>query len=255
MSAIEEVFKKGPAYIAYLTAGDGGLDRTLMAMQALVDGGVDILEIGVPFSDPVADGPIIQEASARAVARKIDLHQILRMIAIFKMKNDIPIILFSYFNPIYQANRTDSNIYKKMKLAGVDGILIVDLPMEESDSHYQTCIANEIDPIFLIAPSTTTARLTTICEKAKGMLYYVSRKGTTGMRTDLPAQLPDRIAEIKSMSRIPIVVGFGVSNRVMATSICQYADGFVVGSFFVNAVASGKSALELVKITRSLDPR
>lgn len=256
MSNFKNTFKN-KAFVGYLTAGDGGLENSLMAMHALVAGGVDILEIGVPFSDPIADGPTIQAASARALKSNITIENILQLISRFKneSESEIPIILFSYYNPIYQAKQNNPNFYADLKAHGVDGCLIVDLPLEEMDYHYHACINHQIDPIFLISPSTPMPRIQMIASKARGMLYYVCRKGTTGIKNDLPNDFKKRLTDIQSITKLPVVVGFGVSNRNMTKTICEYADGFVVGSLFVNAIAAGFNCEQLIALTKSLDPR
>lgn len=252
---ITDTFKNKPVFVGYLTAGDGGLQKTKQAMQALVDGGVDILEVGIPFSDPVADGPIIQQAATRALQQGASLQNILPMIAEFKRFNHTPVIIFSYFNPIFQAKRQNPNFYQTLKDYGVDGCLVVDLPLEEMQSHYVDCINNQIDPIFLISPSTPIERIAKINQKGQGMFYYVCRKGTTGIKTDLPPDLKQRLTEIKHICQLPVVVGFGVSNREMAKKICDIADGFVVGSYFVKALASGENTRTLKALATSIDPR
>lgn len=255
MSIIQNSFKKKPCFVGYLMAGDGGMDRSLEAMLALVEGGVDILEVGVPFSDPVADGITIQQASARALNHQTTLSQILSLIHRFKKIKNIPVILFSYFNPILNAYKKQNNFYDIMKKNGVDGILIVDLPLEEMQEHYKACLKATIDPIFLISPSTPIDRIKIINELGKGMLYYICRYGTTGIKNTLPPNFHEKINAIKAEINLPLVVGFGISNRKMATAVCKHADGFVVGSLFVNAIAENKTSRELTKLVKQIDPR
>lgn len=253
MSKITSVFKKQPGYVGYIVAGDGGMQRSLMMMCALVEGGVNILEIGVPFSDPVADGPVIQTAAARSVANGTTLENVLDLVQQFRKYHSTPIILFSYFNPIYIAEKK-YDFYARAKAVGVDGCLIVDAPIEEMSEYHAACIKNDIDPIFLIAPSTSIERIKMINDKAKGMLYYVCRKGTTGIKNDFPLDMQHRLMEIKSIVTLPVVVGFGISHPEMAKTVIKRADGFVIGSLFVQAVAENKSAEQLTVLARSFNP-
>src|SRR3990167_2433492 len=242
MSRISAVFKKGPAYVGYLTAGDGGHEKSLAAMLALIKGGVNILEVGVPFSDPIADGPIIQQASQRALLQGFSLDKVLKLIAELRTQTTIPIILFSYYNPIY---RNAAHFYSTAKKAGVDGMLVVDLPLEEAQPHVAYCKQYHLDPIFLIPPSTPSDRLQRINQFAAGMLYYVCRHGTTGIKTSLPDHFSEKLAEIKAVTSLPVVTGFGISNRDMARQALQHADGFVVGSLFVEAAHQGRDLTAL----------
>lgn len=254
MSKISDVFQKRPAFVGYLTAGDGGIEHTLECLKALVKGGVDIIEIGVPFSDPVADGPAIQAASARALENGTTIEDVFELVQKFRQYSNVPVILFSYYNPIYIASQK-YDFFNKAKEAGVDGCLIVDIPVEESDQYYQNCIKSNIDPIFLISPSTPMERIQLISQKSRGMLYYVCRKGTTGVKSELPEDLIEKIEQIKSVSSLPVVVGFGISNQEMAKSVIQYADGFVVGSLFVKAAAEKIELSQLTDLVSSIDPR
>lgn len=251
MSRIETQLQQQPGYIGYLTAGDGGIDRTFEAALALVNGGVNILEIGVPFSDPIADGPVIQAASMRALKNGTTLDDIFTLIKKVKKHIDIPIILFTYLNPILSAGK---EFYRKASEAGVDGCLVVDLPLEEATTHFQICAEFNIDPILLISPSTTIERINTMQQHAKGMLYYVCRKGTTGIKSSLPDDFEKKVNEIKAHTRLPVVVGFGISNQTMAKEILKYADGFVIGSLFVKAVSDDMSASELTTLAKSIAP-
>jgi tryptophan synthase alpha chain len=253
MNRINTVFKKNKVFIAYLTAGQKGLDYTFQAALSLIAGGVDLLEIGVAFSDSVADGPVIQQAMNDAVMRKVTLLDALELIKKIRKRTDIPLVLFSYFNPLLQIGYSD--IFLRAKDAGVDGILIVDLPLEESAKYISKCNEYDIFPIFVIAPSTNAERIGQISKNAKGFLYYACRKGTSGMKHGLPEGFKKRIKLIKQNSKLPVVVGFGVSSCQAAKKIIDVADGFVVGSLFVDAVNQGISAKELKKIAIKIDPR
>lgn len=253
MSIIQDVFKKGPAYVAYLIAGDGGMKKSLADMLALIEGGVDILEIGMPFSDPVADGPTITKAAIRSLDQGTTLDDVLNLVKSIRQKTEIPIILFTYYNPIFIAASQD--FYARAKAAGVNGILTVDLPLEESQEYQMNCKQHDLDPVFLVAPSTPIDRVREIARYSKGMLYYVCRKGVTGVKNELPEELAQKLAEIKSVATLPVVVGFGISNKQMAESVIQHADGFVVGSLFVKAVEKGMQTNDLTLLAQSIDPR
>lgn len=252
MSVIENTLKQEPGYVGYLTAGDGGIERTKAALLALIQGGVNVLEVGVPFSDPVADGPTIQAAAARALESGTNLKKVLQLIHTLKQETKTPIILFTYYNPILNAG---PDFYAHAKEAGVDGCLVVDLPLEESDAYRKACEQSGLDPIFLISPSTPLERIKKIADCSRGMLYYVTRSGTTGVRQDLPPDLKEKLKAIKSVSSLPVVAGFGISNRDMAKAMLAHADGFVVGSLFVKAVANGDTPEQIKKLAEEIDPR
>jgi tryptophan synthase alpha chain len=189
-----------------------------------------LFEIGIPFSDPVADGPVIQRAMERSlkagggVAMALDLTRSLRK------KTQAPIVLFTYFNPIQRDLRS---FLQRAKHAGADGILVVDLPLEESADYRSLCKEFDLAPIFVIAPSTPKERIEAICKVAGGFIYYACRKGTTGARSALPEDLAEKVKQIRTFTHLPIAVGFGISNRKTADEVLKIADGFVVGSHFV----------------------
>jgi len=174
------------------------------------------------------------------------------LIAELRKETQVPIILFSYCNPILNAG---DEVYSRAKAAGVDGFLLVDLPIEESADYCRACAEAGIDPVFLVSPSTPFNRMKQIVSKSKGMLYYVTRSGTTGVSSVWPKNLQEQLAQIKSVTSLPVVAGFGIANQEMAAAVLQHADGFVVGSLFVDAVAQGKSAQQLTSLAHSLDPR
>lgn len=249
-SRIKQLFAKQQAYIAYLTAGDGGIKHTLAAALALIEGGVNLLEIGVPFSDPIADGPVIQQAAARALSVGTTLTEVLWLIRAIRKHSDIPIILFSYLNPILAA--LPSQFLNAAKQAGVDGLLLVDCPLEESASMQQACEQQTLDLIYVITPATSVARLQFIERQAQGFLYYACRKGTTGVREGLPDDFEQKMKLIKSTVQLPVVVGFGISNHRMATAVLQHADGVVIGSLFVKALAEGMPPAHLTTLARTI---
>lgn len=248
MSRISKAFKNKKPFIGYLTAGDGGMERTLEAARALVKGGVDLLEVGIPFTDPIADGPVIQEAMERALQAGTTPHKVLEFVKAFRKESEVPIVLFSYFNPILKGGKP---FLEEAKQVGVDGLLIVDLSIEEGETFRSEC---PLENIFLIAPSTPVERIQEIAEASSGFLYYVSRKGTTGAKNALPEDLEEKVKEIKAQTSLPVVVGFGVSSREMTQKINAIADGFVVGSLLVDAIGSGKTPEELKALTQGLVP-
>ena len=242
---IANAFAKGPAFIAYLTLGDGGLDYSLSSALALVKGGVDLLEIGLPFTDPVADGPVIQKAMQRSLDRGTKAADLIPFLQALRKETDVPVILFSYYNPILALGKT---FRTQAKQAGASGMLIVDLPFElmpESD----------LDPILVISTSTPQERVEQITKKARGFIYYACQMGTTGMRSALPAHSAHDIARIKQASSLPVAVGFGISKRETAQEALKLADGFVVGSYFVDAMSREVSAEMLTNLAKQIDPR
>lgn len=249
---IQNSFTKGKAFVGYLTAGDGGIQQTLEASLALIEGGVNMLEIGVPFSDPIADGPVIQRAAARALASGTTLQNIVYLIEAIRKQSDIPLILFSYLNPILSAFNT--TFFKDIQQAGIDGALLVDCPIEEANTFHNLCLTHNIAPIYVIASTTQPARIRTIDQYGKGFLYYACRKGTTGMRSSLPDDFAERMQLIKSTAALPVVTGFGISTRNIAKEVLHYADGVVVGSLFVKALEDGMKPSALTRLAISINP-
>ncbi len=252
MSKLQNAFTNKNAFVGYLTAGDGGLEHSFQAMLALIEGGVDILEVGMPFSDPVADGPSIQQASERALAAGTTINDVLNLIKKLRQHTDIPIVLFGYYNPIFNYGST---FFQDAKNAGADGCLIVDLPLEESDEYLTQCQKHNLDSIMLISTSTSDERIRELSNKGSGMLYYACRKGTTGVKKQLPEDFIEKVNNIKSITQLPLVAGFGISNKDMAQDVLAHTDGFVVGSLFVNAANSTKDYQALTQLAQSLDPR
>lgn len=250
ITRIQQTFAQGNVYAAYLMAGDGGLAHSLQAALALVAGGVNLLEIGVPFSDPIADGPVIQRAARRALAAKITMKEVLQLIQMIKQHVHIPIILFSYLNPLLTIAEND--FFPAALKAGVDGILLVDCPPEEESCFREKCLAHHIAPIYVIAPSTDQQRLQKINQAAQGFLYYACRNGTTGIRADLPEEFAERIQFIKQQSDLPVLAGFGISSRTTVKQVLQHTEGVVVGSLFVKAIEEGTSFRELRQLAENL---
>jgi tryptophan synthase alpha chain len=230
--------------IPFVTAGDPLPDAVVPLLHALVAAGADLIELGVPFSDPMADGPVIQHASERALSRGVGLPQILGWVGEFRKKDaNTPIVLMGYLNPveIYGYER----FARDAAAAGVDGVLLVDCPLEESAST-ATLRAAGLRQIFLAAPTTAEARLAELCRTAEGFLYYVSFAGITGAdQLDL-APVRERIAVIKARTRTPVAVGFGVRDAESAATIADFADAVVIGSALVTRLAEASSADALV---------
>ncbi len=237
-------------FVGFVTAGDGGIDYCVDCCVALVEGGVNILELGMPFSDPVADGPVIQAASERALALGTTPETVLMIAECVKRKVDIPIVAFGYCNPLLQQG---AGYLKRCKAAGIDAVLVVDLPPPHPFYEY----VNHADmyPVVVVAPSTTNQRLEKLAKHAKGFIYYACQKGTTGVRKQLPADFAQNIKRIREHSPLPIAAGFGISNRETAQEALNQADGFVVGSTFVQLMADKTDPSELMKTAKAIDPR
>ncbi len=253
MNTIEETFHTQRAFVAYFCAGDGGNDYSIEAALALEKGGVNILELGVPFSDPVADGFVIQEAAQRSLSGGTNLSDVLAIAQEIRKQSSIPIILFSYYNPLLQGGEA---FYKAASQAGVNGILVVDLPPEEAGTHRLYLERYQLSGIFLVTPSTPSQRLEELGNAGAGFIYYVCRKGTTGVKTDLPSDYEEEIIRLKKYISLPIATGFGISTKEQAArALAGKADGFVVGSAFVRAMGEKASSEELCQLAQSLDPR
>jgi tryptophan synthase alpha chain len=221
------------ALIPYITAGDPSPSTTVPMLHALVEAGADIIELGVPFSDPMADGPVIQRACERALAHGVSLRQVLTMVREFRQRDgDTPVVLMGYLNPIEAMGY--EQFARQAAEAGVDGVLVVDLPPEEADDLLAELDAENIDPIFLLAPTSTAERITRVAALAKGYVYYVSLKGVTGSATLDAAEVAGKLGDIREHVRIPIGVGFGIRDAESAAAIARVADAVVVGSAIVS---------------------
>ncbi|MEM7020367.1 MAG: tryptophan synthase subunit alpha [Pseudomonadota bacterium] len=242
MSRIQQRFEEyrangRKALISYIAAGDPTPQITVPLLHALVDSGVDLLELGIPFSDPMADGPVIQRASERALAHGVTLADVLAMVAEFRREdNTTPMVLMGYLNPMETMGY--ETFAMRAAEAGVDGIICVDLPPEEADDVAPILKKHGIDPIFLLAPTTPADRLYKICENASGFVYYVSLKGVTGSHHLDVDEVSEKLAEIRQYTDLPIGVGFGIKTPEMAAAVAQVSDAVVVGSALVDKVAS-----------------
>ena len=223
------------AFIAYITAGDPSLAFTARLVPELEKAGVDILELGIPFSDPLADGPTIQAASQRALKAGATLSKIFRMAGTVRKKTGMPIVFMTYYNPVLRHGV--KRFFKDCAKFGVDGVIVPDLPCEEAAGLVKSAKKSGVASIFLAAPTSTTARLKRIAATSTGFIYYVSLTGVTGARRDLPREIGAKTRSIKRMTRTPVSVGFGVSTPLQAKKVASLADGVIVGSAIVKVIA------------------
>lgn len=241
MTRIEKAFAalKRPALVTFITAGDPDCETSQAVLDALPGAGADIVEIGMPFSDPMADGPVIQAASLRALKGGANMKQTLSMVRKFRSKNDAtPVVLMGYFNPVlaYGVQQFAADAAK----AGADGVIIVDLPPEEDEELQKAAKENGLNIIRLVTPTTDEARLKTLLNGASGFLYYVSITGVTGAASADPAKLAPHIATIRKHTDLPVAVGFGIKTPEDAARIGKIADGVVVGSALVQTIEKSK---------------
>ena len=251
MKRIEEKFaslraRKEKALIVYITAGDPSLEVTKKLVLASEKSGADIIEIGVPFSDPTADGPVIQAASQRALKSGTTLEGVLKMVAEIRKTSEIPIVLFGYFNPIVSYGV--KKFAHAARNAGVDGVLVVDLPFEEAKELRDYTDAAGLDFISLIAPTTDKARQKMIAAKASGFLYYISITGITGTAVPNIDNIKIEVEKIRKVTKLPIAVGFGISKPQQAKEIGRFADGVVIGSAVVRLIDENKNNRDLIEI-------
>jgi tryptophan synthase alpha chain len=218
-------------FIPYICAGDPNLKRTIDLAFALEKAGADLLELGLPFSDPLADGLVNQLAAQRALSGGTTIHGVFDSVREIRGKSQIPIVLYSYLNPIFQFGA--AKFHRQAEDAGVDGLLILDLPPEEDVD----LPAGNVLHIRLIAPTTPASRIEQIAKSARGFIYYVSREGVTGAQDSIASSLPAKITELRKFSNLPIAIGFGISNAKQARAVAQHADAVVVGSAIVDLIA------------------
>ena len=248
MNRIDETFNrlkqnKEKALVGFVTAGDPEENTSMRIIDAMCRSGIDILELGVPFSDPTADGPVIQRSSARALENGATLASVLDMTRQLRENHDVPIVLFSYYNPILMLG--PENFYQQALNAGADGLLVVDLPPEESSELTDNWSGDDLHLIRLVAPTTPVARMRQIAESGSGFLYLVSKTGVTGsdgLKTDEAA---GKTASLRDMTHLPICVGFGISTPQDVAAIAAFADGIVIGSAFERTIEDhiGQSGL------------
>ena len=228
-------FANKPGIIAYLTAGDPSLNITRDIAIAAIDNGADVIELGVPFSDPLADGPVIQRASERAVARGIRLIDVLDCAKeIREARPNAGLVLFSYLNPVVHMGMEP--LCQEAAEAGIDGVLLTDMIVEEADEYLEAMHANKLAPIFLAAPTSPDRRLKAIGEASRGFVYAISRVGITGTQTQVAGDAADLVIRLRQFTKLPIAVGFGISNAAHVAAVGRFADAAVIGSALVELI-------------------
>ncbi|MFH1741046.1 MAG: tryptophan synthase subunit alpha [bacterium] len=258
VNAIKQAFESrkssgGKVLVPYLMMGDPNLEQSLDLVRAVAEQGADIIELGMPFSDPLADGPVIQRAGQRSLKAGTTLSQILEGARKLRVEGILtPFVLMTYYNPLlrYGADRLSRDLAQ----AGIDGLIIVDLPPEEAEDFDRKLAEHEIALIYLVAPTTTDQRLGLIGRLARGFLYYVSRTGVTGEQKDIAADLAENLARIRQVTDLPLVVGFGVSNAQQAQLVSEHADGAVIGSAIVRIVESTPASTMGESVLQFLSP-
>lgn len=245
MSRIDEVFAglkagTGPGLVAYVTAGDPDLSHTADILVALAANGADVIEVGIPFSDPLADGPVIQRASERALASGATLRGVLRMIRETRARIAAPIVLFTYANPVLRMG--EAAFVTEAADAGVDGVLVLDLPVEEAGPFRGRLVDADLDPIFLLSPTTSDDRIRASSSLGRGFLYVISRLGVTGARDNVATDAEALVCRIRTHSHLPLALGFGISRPEHVAEVGRWADAAVVGSALVNIIAEHGAA-------------
>lgn len=233
------------AFIPYITAGDPDLATTESLLLALARAGADVIELGVPFSDPMADGPVIQRASERALKNTVGVAEILPLVERFRQVSDVPIVLFTYFNPLMQFAR--ENAGQRLKAAGIDGVLITDLIPEEAESFIAEMRTAGVDTIFLVAPTSTDERIELIARQTRGFVYVVARTGVTGVRESMSLAVSELVGRVRQQTSLPVAVGFGISTPEQVREVWGYADGAVVGSRLVQEIENNLDSPQLIE--------
>jgi len=222
------------ALVPYLCVGDPDMDTSLRLILAAAEAGADIIELGVPFSDPMADGPVIQEASQRALASGSSLPRVLELVSRVRAETDVPLLLFGYYNPFFRYGELE--LARDASEAGVDGLLCVDLPPEEAGGLVKACRKHRLDRIFLLAPTSSEERIAAVARVASGFVYFVAVTGVTGARTAAPTGIDSLVTRVRDTTGLPVGVGFGISSPSQAIEVGDYADLVVVGSALVRTV-------------------
>ncbi|MFL6209187.1 MAG: tryptophan synthase subunit alpha [Pyrinomonadaceae bacterium] len=249
MSRIAETFARldgadRRGFIPFITAGDPDLNTTRALVVELAHAGASLIELGVPFSDPMADGPVIQRASERALRHGVSVADVLACGREVRRETDVPIVLFSYYNPLLQYGH--ERLCVDARRAGVDGMLVTDLAPEEADEFAAVLRQHELDLIFLVAPTSTDARLRMVAERASGFIYAVSRAGITGAQSEVSTAAELLVRRVKAITSLPIAVGFGISTRAQVADVWRYADAAVVGSAIVAEIERAEGTPDLV---------
>jgi len=233
-----------PALIPFVTAGDPSLDATRAIVMSLARGGADIVELGVPFSDPIADGPVNQRAAERALRAGVTLASVLGLAGRLRKDGAPPLVLFTYYNPIHRMGL--AAFAEAAGRAGVDGVLVTDLPPEEAADLQAALKGPGIDLIFMLSPTSSRERMDRVARAGQGFVYFISRTGVTGAREDLPADLPAQVSQARSICPLPVAVGFGISRPEQVRAVASFADGVVIGSAIVRLVEDTRD-LEVLK--------
>ena len=246
----KELKKQGKkAFIAFLTCGYPNIATTEKLVLGLDKSGVSLIELGVPFSDPIADGPIIQESSNKALKNHITLNDVLNLVKRLRRKTELPLCAMTYYNPVFSFG--EENFIRKAKDAGLDGLIIPDLPPEEAGSLFKICRRHGVHLILFLAPTTSKERVKSIARKARGFIYYVSLTGVTGARKFLAADLLTNLRHIKRMTKVPVCAGFGISRSEHIKEVFKVADGVIVGSAIIEKIKQNIGRRDLViKVSR-----
>lgn len=247
MTRISETFrwlmKRGAkAFIPYVMAGDPSLDKTAEVVHILEECGADIIELGVPFSDPLADGPTIQRASERALSNHVTLRKVISLVRDLRQSTQVPLVLMTYFNPVFKYGIED--FIGNARVAGVDGVIIPDLPPDEAEDFIRLSRKASLDTIFLLAPTSTEERIRKVTKASGGFIYYVSMTGITGANLSLDGSMETLISSIREFTDKPIAVGFGVSTPDEASAVSRVADGVIVGSAIVKRLHEAPDELK-----------
>jgi tryptophan synthase alpha chain len=251
MNRITEIFKNNKALITYLTVGDPDISKTERYILAMAENGADLIEIGIPFSDPVAEGETIQKAMARALSKNINLEDIFKMVINVRKRTNTPLVFMTYLNPLLFYGY--EKFFNRCKQVGIDGIIVPDMPFEEQGEIKDFVDKYGIAIITLIAP-TSKERISILANQAKGFIYLVSSLGVTGMRNKITTDIRAIISEIKKVTNVPVAVGFGISTDSQAKEITKYADGIIIGSAIVKIIERDKynTALSLADYTSNI---
>ena len=246
MSKIANAFKNGKAFIGFLTAGDPSIEKTVEFILAMEEAGCDLIEIGIPFSDPMAEGVVIQDANVRALKHNTTTDDVFDIVKAVRAKSDVPLVFLTYINPVFFYGY--EKFFKKCNELGVDGIISPDLPYEEKGEIVDIARKNDVDVISLIAP-TSKERIQKIASDASGFIYVVSSLGVTGMRSEIKTDLKSILEDIRDVTDLPLAVGFGINTPEQARNIGEIADGVIVGSAIVKIIEEhGEDATSVLKV-------